>query len=173
MPDCEKAADTRPSDYEARIFDFWQCYAQSMSRTLLEDDTVEALLVPRSGLLLLHAVGVANARNTALAAGNARAGTGHADVEVHTKDTDTGVVLDTHVNVLGDTKTKVASVREVAAAEFVLLDLETTLNDLLRLGATDSDVASDLLVTADTKATKSWLVITHCSVPWWSRESDQ
>ena len=56
---------------------------------------------------------------------------------------------------LRDTESEVASLREVALAEFVFLDLETTLEDLLCLGATDSDVDSDLLVTTDTECADS------------------
>lgn len=41
--------------------------------------------------------------------------------------------------------------REVALPELVLLDLKTALKDLLRLRAADGDVASDLLVPADTE----------------------
>jgi hypothetical protein len=79
----------------------------------------------------------------------------HAAVEVHTVDTDTRVVLDTEIDVLVDTETEVAGLGEVALAELVLLDLETTLDDLLSLGATDGDVDGDLLVTADTEGTDS------------------
>lgn len=77
----------------------------------------------------------------------------HAAVEVHTVDTNTGVVLDTKIDVLVDTEAEVAGLGEVALAELVLLDLETTLDDLLGLGATDGDVDSDLLVTTDTEGT--------------------
>ena len=64
-----------------------------------------------------------------------------------------GVVLDTQVDVLGDTETEVAGLGEVALAELVLLDLEATLEDLLGLGAADGDMDGDLLVTADTEGT--------------------
>jgi len=77
----------------------------------------------------------------------------HAAVEVHTVDTNTRVVLDTEIDVLVDTEAKVSGLREVALAELVLLDLKTTLDDLLGLGATDGDVDGDLLVTADTEGT--------------------
>lgn len=75
----------------------------------------------------------------------------HAAVEVHSVDTDRWVVLDAEIDVLRDTETEVASLREVALAELVLLDLEATLENLLCLWATDSDVDGDLLVTTDTK----------------------
>lgn len=77
----------------------------------------------------------------------------HAAVEVHAVNTNTRVVLDTEIDVLGDTETEVTSLRKVALAELVLLDLEATLENLLSLGATNSDVYSDLLVTANTEST--------------------
>lgn len=56
---------------------------------------------------------------------------------------------------LRDTETEVASLGEVALAELVFLDLEATLENLLGLGATDSNVNSDLLVTTDTEGSDS------------------
>lgn len=67
------------------------------------------------------------------AAGDTLTRSGHAAVEVHAVDTDGGVVLDTKIDVLADTEAKVASLGEVALAEFVLLDLEATLENLLSL----------------------------------------
>lgn len=77
----------------------------------------------------------------------------HAAVEVHTVDTNTGVVLDTQVNVLADTETEVTGLGEVLLSQLVLLDLEATLEDLLSLGTTDGNVDGDLFVTTDTEGT--------------------
>lgn len=89
----------------------------------------------------------------AAAASNTLTGAGHAAVEVHAVDTDTGVVLDAEIDVLGNTEAEVAGLGEVALAQLVLLDLEATLENLLGLGATDGDVDGDLFVTADTEGT--------------------
>ena len=77
----------------------------------------------------------------------------HAAVEVHTVDTNTGVVLDTQVNVFADTETEVTGLGEVLLSQLVLLDLEATLENLLSLGATDGNVDGDLFVTTDTEGT--------------------
>ena len=74
-----------------------------------------------------------NARLCAATASDTLTGAGHAGVEVHTVNTDGGVVLDTKIDMLADTETEVASLREVALAELVLLDLEATLEDFLSL----------------------------------------
>lgn len=69
----------------------------------------------------------------AATAGDALTGAGHAAVEVHAVDTNRRVVLDTKIDVLADTEAEVAGLGEVALAEFVLLDLEATLENLLSL----------------------------------------
>lgn len=78
-------------------------------------------------------------------------GRGGLRIEIHSVDTDRGVVLDTEIDVFADTETEVTGLREVALAEFVFLDLEATLENFLSLGATDGDVDSDLFVTTDTE----------------------
>jgi len=81
--------------------------------------------------------------------------TGHAAEEVHSVDTDRRVVLNTEIDVLADTEAEVASLGEVALAEFVFLDLQSTLQDLLGLWSADGDVNGNLLVTADTEGSDS------------------
>ena len=71
----------------------------------------------------------------------------HDAVEVHSVNTDSRVILDAQIDMLGDTKTKVSSLREVPLLEFVLLDLQPTLQNLLGFRPTDSDVHSNLLVS--------------------------
>merc|ERR1711977_685502 len=83
--------------------------------------------------------------------GNTLTRSGHAAEEVHSVNTDRRVVLDTEIDVLADTETEVASLREVALAELVFLDLQSTLQDLLSLWSADSDVNGNLLVTTDTE----------------------
>ena len=69
----------------------------------------------------------------AATAGDTLTGAGHAAVEVHTVDTNGRVVLDTEIDVFADTEPKVSGLREVTLAQFVLLDLEATLENLLSL----------------------------------------
>jgi len=80
---------------------------------------------------------------------------GHAAVEIHSVNSDRRVVLDTEIDVFADTETEVTSLREVALAELVLLNLQSTLQDFLSLWSADSDVHSDLLVTTDTEGSDS------------------
>lgn len=52
-----------------------------------------------------------------------------------------------------DPESEVTGLGEVALPQFVLLDLQPTLQDLLGLGSADGDVDGDLLVTTDTEGT--------------------
>lgn len=128
----------------------WWC---PQVKVRLPDDGIEALLEPLDGVIASDAVGSADTALGAAAANDTLTRAGHAAVEVHAVDTDTGVVLDAEIDVLADTEAEVAGLAEVALAQLVLLDLEATLEDLLGLGATDGDVDSDLFVTADTEGT--------------------
>lgn len=121
----------------------------------LSDNTVEALLEPFYGLVAVDAVAGTDGALASAAASDTLTRAGHAAVEVHTVDTDGGVVLDTKIDVLADTEAEVASLAEVALAEFVLLDLEATLENLLGLRATDGNVDGDLFVTSDTEGSDS------------------
>lgn len=147
----------------------------------LPDDTLEPVLVPLNGLVLVDlvvgadlALGAPALGNTLTRAGPVKAVSlgkfghatrlrqplrpsdrvyAHAAVEVHAVDTNARVVLDAEIDVLADTETEVAGLGEVALPQLVLLDLEATLENLLGLGATDGDVNGDLFVTADTEGT--------------------
>lgn len=48
----------------------------------------------------------------------------HDEKEVHTIDTDSGIVLDAQIDVLLDTKPKVSGLREIVSLQLVFLDLQ-------------------------------------------------
>ena len=52
-----------------------------------------------------------------------------------------------------DTEAEVTGLGEVPLPQFVFLDLQSTLENFLSLGATDGNVDSDLFVTTDTECT--------------------
>lgn len=126
-----------------------------LSSKHLSDNTLEATLEPLDDIITLDLVGSSDLGLAAPALGNTLSWAGHAAVEVHSVNSNRWVVLDAEIDVLGDTETEVAGLREVALAELVLLDLESTLKDLLSLWAADSNVHSNLLVTTDTEGTDS------------------
>jgi hypothetical protein len=132
---------------------------------------LESVLEPLDGLVTLDLVSGTNGGLASATLGNTLTRSGpinhqhpfialfpsllysHAGVEVHSVNTNRWVVLDTEIDVFADTETEVASLREVALAELVFLDLQSTLQDFLGLWATDGDVHRDLLVTTDTEGT--------------------
>lgn len=116
-----------------------------------KDNTIETLLEPCHSILLLDAVREANSRLCLPPLCHPCTRTAHHDVEVHTKDTDAGIITRAQIDVLLDTETEVASLREVLAPQLVLLHFQTTLQDLLSLGSADGDVDGDLLITTNTE----------------------
>lgn len=109
---------------------------------LTRDDTVESLLEPGNSpiifishysalkhnpstargeekkkicdlLLRPNPVRSTDLADSVLPGGNSHTGSAHDDVEVHTEDTDSRVVLDTEVNVLLNTETEVTGLGEV------------------------------------------------------------
>ena len=146
---CPCPTPIKPATSSVRFCDcFWY-----HDGNCLTDNGIEAGLEPLDGVVAVDLVLGTDLGLATAATADALTGAGHADVEVHAVDTDTGVVLDAEIDVLGDTETEVAGLGEVALAQLILLDLEATLENLLSLGATDGDVDGNLFVTTDTEGT--------------------
>merc|ERR1712096_590742 len=92
-------------------------------------------VVPLHCVLLGQAVRESNVANLAAPVLDIHARATQDNIEVHTVDTNAGVVLDTQINMFLDSKAEVAIVRKVLLSQLVLLNLEATLQDLLGLGA--------------------------------------
>ena len=120
---------------------------------LVENDTIVLLLEPLHGLLASHLVRVAKSASLGLSLRHATTGASQLHVEIHTEDTGVGVVLDAEINVLLNTETEVARVGEVLLHQLVLLHLQTALQDLQSLLATNGRMDGDLLVTTDGEGT--------------------
>ena len=120
---------------------------------LVENDTIVLLLEPLHGLLASHLVRVAKSASLSLSLRHATTGASQLHVEIHTEDTGVGVVLDAQINVLLNTETEVARVGEVLLHQLVLLHLQTALQNLQSLLATNGGVDGDLLVTTDGEGT--------------------
>ena len=126
-------------------------YAHYRQKAPHQDNTIEPLLEPSNGILLLYSVLETDTGMLGPPPSYASSWSSHHDVKVHTKDTDTGVISSTEIDVFLDTESKVPSLREIPLSKFVLLDLEATLEDFLSLGATDRDMDGNLFVTTDTE----------------------
>ena len=136
---------------------------------LVQDDSIVRLLEPLHGLLAGHLVRIANVAALSLALAHTATRTSQLHVEIHTEDTGVGIVLDTQINVLLNTKTEVSRVGEVSLHQLVLLHLQTTLQNLQSLLTTNGGMHGDLLVTTDGEGTNGetgWNVSTsHSKLP--------
>ena len=90
----------------------------------VEDDAVVFGLEPLHRLLLHQAVRESNSSDLSAPVSDIHASPAQDDVEVHTVDTNGGIVLDAQVDVLLDAEAKVSVVREVLATQFVLTNLQ-------------------------------------------------
>jgi len=75
---------------------------------LAKDDVVVCVFEPLYRVLLLYSVVGANGALCSSSDRDSLSGSGHDDVEVHTVNTDGGVVFETEINVLIDTESKVS-----------------------------------------------------------------
>ena len=123
--------------------------SQRKRRSPYQDNTIEPLLEPSNGILLLDSVLGTNTGLLGSPLSHPSPRSSHHDVKVHTKDTNTGVVSSTKIDVFLDAKSKVSGLREIPLSELILLDLETTFENFLSLRATDGDMNGDLFVTTD------------------------
>jgi len=119
----------------------------------LSDSGIVLGLEPLDGISGLDSVRRTNGGLGTSSSGDTGTWTSHDAVEVHSVDTDSWVVLDSEIDVFGNTETKVAGLGEVALSQLELLDTETTLQDFLSLWTTDGDVDGNLFVTTDTEGT--------------------
>ena len=90
----------------------------------IEDDTIILGLEPLHGVVLVEPVGEADAAGLAFPVSNVHTGTSQNNVEIHTINTDGGVVFDTQIDVFLDTETEVAVLGEVFTTQLVFTDLE-------------------------------------------------
>ena len=119
------------------------------------EKALKLLREPLHGLFLGDTVPVADGCLLHLAATNTEALALHDDIKVHAVDARARVVLETQINVFINSKAKVASGAEVPLLQLVLLDLESTLEDVQRTIAAHCHVAGNLFVTPNAKPTES------------------
>lgn len=77
------------------------------------DDTVESGLEPGDGVLGSDLVLVADSGLLLLPLGDTHTGSAHDDVEVHSEDSNSGVVLDSEIDVLLDSESEVSGLTRI------------------------------------------------------------
>ena len=123
--------------------------------SLVKNDTIVLLLEPLHSFFASNFVRITDSASLSLSLADTTTGTSKLDVEIHTENTSVGIVLDTEINVLLNTKTEVAGIGEVVLNELVLLDLQATLKNLESLLTTNGGMDGNLLVTTNGEGTNS------------------
>lgn len=113
------------------------------------------LLKPLHSLVLGNLVSETDISRPSLAIGYTESSTTHNNVEVHPVDTNGWVVLYTQINMLLDTKTKVALIGEVLFSQFVFANFESLFEYFLSLSPTHGAMDSYLLITTNAKRPNS------------------
>jgi len=116
-----------------------------------KDNALEPRLEPCHRVFLNHSMLRADSRLLNLPLRNAVPRAAHNDVKVHAEDTNRGIVSRTEVNMLLNSKSKVARLGKVASTELVLLHFKTALKNLFSFGPTNRDVDGNLFVAPDTE----------------------
>ena len=84
-----------------------------------------------------------------LAVHDPRSGPGQMNEQVHAIDARARIVLDPQVDVFCDTKTEAAILCEILLSEFVFLDFQASLQNVICFLSAHGDMASNLFVAAD------------------------
>ena len=117
----------------------------------IDENAIVGCLKPLLGLLLGDLLLLAKTGTAVLALGDAATWAGEDNVKIHTVNTGAGVILNAKIDVLRDAESEVSGVAEVHRLELELFHTKTALDEFQCLFPTDSHMACDLLVTADTK----------------------
>merc|ERR1719244_251612 len=124
-----------------------------LSRLTRQDDSVVLGLEPLHSILLGQTVWETNLTNLLPSVSHVDTRSAQHYKEVHSVDTNARIVLDTKINMLLDSETKVSIVRKVFLPQLVLPNFEATLQDLFRLRSSHSAMDRNLLIPTDTKGT--------------------
>jgi len=73
------------------------------------------------------------------------------DIKVHAEDTGEGIIFNTQINVLLNTKTKTASIRKVSFLKLSILHLKTSFKNFISLISSDGHMNSNLFVSLNTE----------------------
>ena len=111
-----------------------------------EDGSSALLGEPLLGLFLGDSLELSESVVRVLSLADSLSSSGEDDVEVHAENTSALIVLDTQIDVLLNTESKVAILREVFLFKLVLLDLQGVVEEGLSLLSSHSGVHCDLLV---------------------------
>merc|ERR1719181_1414334 len=118
----------------------------------VEDVTSVFLNEPLLGVLISDLLEFAESVSLRSASGHSLAGSAQHDVEVHAENTSVGIVLNSKIDMLVNTKSEVAIVGEVLLAELEFLHTEAASEQLFGLVTAHGAVDGNFFVSTDAKA---------------------
>merc|ERR1712180_365101 len=114
-------------------------------------NTVILLLKPFHGISLSNSVLEPNSRLLSTTVRDVVPRSCKHNIEIHSIDTNTRIVLYPEINMLSNSESEIPCFRKIAPTQFVLLHLETLLQDFFCFGSSNSAMDGNLLITTDTK----------------------
>merc|ERR1712168_156805 len=118
---------------------------------LLQQDTIIFSLEPFLSIRFGDLVSESNSGLLSATVCNIVSWSSQHNVEIHSVDTNTWVVLDAQIDMFRNTKAKVSSSGEVSLSQLIFLHLQALLQDFFSLGSAHGAVDSNLFITTNTK----------------------
>merc|ERR1712168_1760342 len=122
---------------------------------LLQQDTIVFSLEPYLSIGFCDLVSETNSGLLSATVCNVVSWSSQHNVEIHSIDTNTWIILNSQVDMFSNTEAKVSSGREVSLSQFVFLNLQSFLQDFFGFGSTYCAVDSNFLITTNTKRSHS------------------
>merc|ERR1712180_465029 len=117
----------------------------------LHQNTVILLLKPFHGISLSNSVLEPNSRLLSTTVGDVVTRTSKHNIEIHSIDTNAGIVLYPEINMLSNSESKIPCFGKIATTQFILLHLESLFQNFFCFGSSNSAMDGNLLITTNTK----------------------
>merc|ERR1719354_974547 len=123
--------------------------------SLVKKDTIVFLLEPFHRVGFCDSVFESHSGLLSATVGNVVSRSGKHNIEIHSVDTDAGIVLDAEIDVFSNTETEISSFREVASFQLVLFHFQALFKNFFGLGSPNSAMNCNFLITSDTERSNS------------------
>merc|ERR1712180_44884 len=114
-------------------------------------NTIILLLKPFHGISLSNSVLESNSRLLSTTVCDVVTGSSKHNIEIHSIDSNARIVLYPKINMLGNSESKIPCFGKIATTQFILLHLETLLQDFFCFGSSNSAMDGNLFITTDAK----------------------
>jgi len=119
----------------------------------IEDKSIILLFEELSGFFFGDALSDADSVGASSSLRNSLSGFSEDDIEIHSKNTSVGIVLDTEVNMFLNTEAEIAGVGEVTFSKFEFFDFKSFFQDFFGLVSSDGHMQGDLFISLNSERT--------------------